>query len=64
MQRLEVSGKVRPIYGSLGVKRLSKHKISLTLTQTATKPSVCYVVYREDGTLTKRGPRWLVRCGV
>jgi len=24
MQRLEVSGAVRPIYGSLGVKRLSK----------------------------------------
>ena len=25
MQRLEVSGAVRPIYGSLGVKRLRKH---------------------------------------
>ena len=25
MQRLEVSGAVRPIYGSLGVKRLSSH---------------------------------------
>jgi len=24
MQRLEVSGAVRPIYGSLGVKRLSR----------------------------------------
>ena len=24
MQRLEVSGAVRPIYGTLGVKRLSK----------------------------------------
>ena len=24
MQRLEVSGAVRPIYGSLGVKRLNK----------------------------------------
>jgi len=26
MQRLEVSGAVRPIYGSLGVKRLSSYK--------------------------------------
>jgi hypothetical protein len=25
MQRLEVSGAVRPIYGSLGVKRLNSH---------------------------------------
>ena len=25
MQRLEVSGAVRPIYGSLGVKRLIQH---------------------------------------
>ena len=25
MQRLKVSGAVRPIYGSLGVKRLTKH---------------------------------------
>ena len=27
MQRLEVSGAVRPIYGSLGVKRLNKKHI-------------------------------------
>ena len=27
MQRLEVSGAIRPIYGSLGVKRLSKPQI-------------------------------------
>ena len=26
MQRLEVSGAVRPIYGSLGVKQLSKYR--------------------------------------
>jgi len=26
MQRLEVSGAVRPIYGSLGVKRLSRNR--------------------------------------
>jgi len=28
MQRLEVSGAVRPIYGSLGVKRLTQYLIS------------------------------------
>ena len=27
MQRLEVSGAVRPIYGSLGVKRLNNKKM-------------------------------------
>ena len=27
MQRLEVSGAVRPIYGSLGAKRLIKHHV-------------------------------------
>jgi len=27
MQRLEVSGAVRPIYGSLGVKRLRKFRL-------------------------------------
>jgi len=35
MQRLEVSGAVRPIYGSLGVKRLrkfGKHWSTLLLT--------------------------------
>ena len=30
MQRLEVSGAVRPIYGSLGVKRLNLRLISLS----------------------------------
>ena len=29
MQRLEVSGVVRPMYGSLGVKRLNSHKSCL-----------------------------------
>ena len=29
MQRLEVSGAVRPIYGSLGVKRLKRVKVVL-----------------------------------
>ena len=27
MQRLEVSGAVRPIYGSLGVKRLNQYTV-------------------------------------
>ena len=31
MQRLEVSGAVRPIYGSLGVKRLMKLEFSLQI---------------------------------
>jgi len=30
MQRLEVSGTVRPIYGSLGVKRLMSHTGRMT----------------------------------
>jgi len=30
MQRLEVSGAVRPIYGSLGVKRLTMYKVSVS----------------------------------
>ena len=29
MQRLEVSGAVRPIYGSLGVKRLRNYRYAL-----------------------------------
>jgi len=31
MQRLEVSGAVRPIYGSLGVKRLNKNILYLSI---------------------------------
>jgi len=34
MQRLEVSGAVRPIYGSLGVKRLIKKKHFLFILRT------------------------------
>jgi hypothetical protein len=33
MQRLEVSGAVRPIYGSLGVKRLSHSEKCLCLIE-------------------------------
>ena len=29
MQRLEVSGAVRPIYGSLGVKRLKEYDLQM-----------------------------------
>jgi len=34
MQRLEVSGAVRPIYGSLGVKRLILHAPCMTSHST------------------------------
>ena len=57
MQRLEVSGAVRPIYGSLGVKRLRKgvfkckfsiHKLTILHTGPAYECSltlrVCYLV--------------------
>jgi len=35
MQRLEVSGAVRPIYGSLGVKRLNRPLLWFQRTQPA-----------------------------
>ena len=34
MQRLEVSGAVRPIYGSLGIKRLTAKTFSLPSPET------------------------------
>ena len=37
MQRLEVSGAVRPIYGSLGVKRLIRKKKKKKVNKTCTK---------------------------
>ena len=40
MQRLEVSGAVRPIYGSLGVKRLRKcADVSLPTLLPSSKPA-------------------------
>ena len=36
MQRLEVSGAVRPIYGSLGVKRLNKRHAPTRNTSLST----------------------------
>ena len=50
MQRLEVSGAVRPIYGSLGVKRLKEGKFlaaeDLLASQQDSAPSsysVCHI---------------------
>ena len=34
MQRLEVSGAVRPLYGSLGVRGLSVHVVQRSLHRT------------------------------
>ena len=44
MQRLEVSGAVRPIYGSLGVKRLSYAYLLICGTKTYQKNSVTLYV--------------------
>ena len=44
MQRLDVSGAVRPIYGSLGVKRLILWKMSLLKAFLLYK---CYVSIRQ-----------------
>ena len=46
MQRLEVSGAVRPIYGSLGVKRLTiQHTVCLTPTAKYTLTPYCGLDY-------------------
>ena len=42
MQRLEVSGAVRPIYGSLGVKRLNTRKTSVMPDEVGCFPSEMY----------------------
>ena len=63
MQRLEVSGAVRPIYGSLGVKRLISPKSITTLAQ-----SVCLfaaILYNVTSDLTlKCNARFLASGGV
>ena len=46
MQRLEVSGAVRPIYGSLGVKRLIYNKIDIFPDRPQGPPSLLYNWYR------------------
>ena len=43
MQRLEVSGAVRPIYGSLGVKRLIYILILLSLRSLGALPRVYFL---------------------
>ena len=50
MQRLEVSGAVRPIYGSLGVKRLSPGKIRDFVTAPLYNPRKFWAARRLNGT--------------
>ena len=53
MQRLEVSGAVRPIYGSLGVKRLTNDpRIS---AQTSASYYMCWYTMNEVPSLAKLG---------
>jgi len=42
MQRLEVSGAVRPIYGSLGVKRL-KNTVDCGISKYPRESELCHV---------------------
>ena len=56
MQRLEVSGAVRPIYGSLGVKRLMNYTVLLYKRETVGINCVSHYPYgifilRGDGIL-------------
>ena len=44
MQRLEISGAVRPIYGSLGVKRLIKE-----IRRDLWRCQLCIKIQPEDG---------------
>ena len=74
MQRLEVSGAVRPIYGSLGVKRLTNlmHKICFTISLF--HASTCFehhvlmvrrskLYYTASGNITPIGGRPVHRLG-
>jgi len=47
MQRLEVSGAVRPIYGSLGVKRLITSNMTDYLDRRMYFHYMCYFVKRK-----------------
>ena len=64
MQRLEVSGAGRPIYGSLGVKRLSpsasplssmpsvkktKLHVGMNITDVEETGAVCIIIPSDDG---------------
>ena len=51
MQRLVVSGAVGPIYGSLGVKRLSWLIAKIILRCTVSKTSKFYVLFCTRGKL-------------
>jgi len=42
MERLEVSGAVRPIYGSLGVKRLTMKYVTLRLPSLDVQSLIIY----------------------
>jgi len=54
MQRLEVSGAVRPIYGSLGVKRLKEYKNEGY--RTFLKLVICGAVYELECLLVNVEP--------
>ena len=56
MQRLEVSGAVRPIYGSLGVKRLSITACSLTDNYQSFEKTVLFMFRVEDKGTIKAVP--------
>ena len=57
MQRLEVSGAVRPIYGSLGVKRLNvssgsgmgRHGLDCSGSDYGKAPGTCESGYESSG---------------
>jgi len=55
MQRLEVSGAVRPIYGSLGVKRLKEEIRLLTRHKVKLKASVTPEVALKAQSVSIRG---------
>ena len=45
MQRLEVSGAVRPIYGSLGVKRLMHRVILINLRYAIVRKLLAFIYF-------------------
>ena len=48
MQRLEVSGAVRPIYGSLGVKRLTDSSTALRIFLNSSDIKIGFCVFPSD----------------
>ena len=60
MQRLEVSGAVRPLYGSLGVKGLIvKHESRLDVRKTQCSGfSIFFITINFDKTATTFGDRY------